>query len=50
MLVLGAEMVQIVCQIVGHSATKLPYNRTLDLIRILMLAVETYKHDSIPVL
>jgi hypothetical protein len=50
MLVLGVEMLQIVCQIVGHCASKLPYIRTLDLIRILMLAVETYKLDSIPVL
>jgi len=28
----------------------LPYTRSLDLIRILMLAVESFKLDSIPVL
>ena len=28
----------------------MPYNRSLDLIRILMLSVESFKLDSVPIL
>jgi len=50
MIVLGLEMLQIVCNVVGTCAVQLPYTRCLDLIRILMLAIETYKLEGVPVL
>ena len=50
MIVLGLEMLQTVCTVVGNCATQLPYTRCLDLIRILMLAVENYRLESMPVL
>lgn len=40
MMVLGLEMLQTVCAVVGNCANLLPYTRQLDIIRILMLAVE----------
>ena len=43
-------MLQIVCTVVETCAIQLPYMRCLDLIRILMLSVENYKLESIPVL
>lgn len=50
LLVLGAEMMGTICQVVSGCAVQLPYPRTLDIIRILSLAVDNFKLDSLPVL
>ena len=50
MMVLGLDMLQTVCTVVGNCASVLPYTRQVDVIRILMLAVEQFRLESIPVL
>jgi len=42
-IVLGLDMLEILCSFIGTCASQLPFQRSLDLLRILMLAIEQYK-------
>ena len=47
---LGLEILPLVSNVVVNCARNLPFNRLLDLCKIMMLSVETFKTDSIALL
>ena len=50
MVVLGPSKLRVIHDVARSCASNLPFTRQLDLIRILILAVETFNFDCISVL